>query len=161
MAPERSLTNYTHKLRSELLPDRSEQMNGGTATDARLKILSPSGLFSILVALGIIFIGLREFLDPAAGARGYGVPLLDPGDGDLLAIKAARDVTSGILVLALLGLGNRKALACAIGVLTLIPVFDGLIVLRHAAWVFTPVIMIHWGTAAFMLLIVVLMRRGK
>jgi hypothetical protein len=136
-------------------------MNGGAATDARMKILSPSGLLSIVVALGIIFIGIREFLDPTAGALGYGVPLLDPSDGDLLAIKAARDVVSGILVLSLLGLGNRKALACAIGVLILIPVFDGLIVLRHAAWVFTPVILIHWGTAAFMLIIVVLMIRGK
>jgi Domain of unknown function (DUF4267) len=136
-------------------------MNGGTAIDARMKILSPSGLLSILVALGIIFIGIREFLDPTAGALGYGVPLLDPRDGDLLAIKGARDVVSGILVLALLTLGDRKALACAIGVLTLIPVFDALIVLRHAAWVFTPVILIHWGTAAFMLVIVLLMRRGK
>lgn len=126
-----------------------------------MKVLSPSGLLSIVVALGIIFIGIREFLDPAAGALGYGVPLLDPRDGDLLAIKAARDVVSGILVLALLGIGNRKALACAIGALTLIPVFDGLIVLRHANSVFTPVILIHWGTAAFMLLTVVLMRRGK
>src|ERR1035438_5755156 len=136
-------------------------MNGGTATDARMKILSPSGLLSILVALGIIFIGIREFLDPTAGAVGYGVPLLDQRDGDLLAIKAVRDVVSGYLVLALITLGNRKALAYAIGVLTLIPVFDGLIVLRHAAWVFTPVILIHWGTAAFMLVIVVLLRRSK
>jgi Domain of unknown function (DUF4267) len=96
-------------------------MNGRTATDAKMKILSVSGLLSILVALGIIFIGLREFLGPTTGALGYGVPLLHPGDGDLLAIKAARDVVSGILVLALLALGNRKALACAIGVLTLIP----------------------------------------
>jgi hypothetical protein len=136
-------------------------MNGGIATGGNVKILSPSGLLSIVVALGIVFIGIREFLDPAAGALGYGVPLRDQRDGDLLAIKAARDVVSGILVLALLTFGNRKALACAIGVLTLIPVFDGLIVLRHAAWVFTPVILIHWGTAAFMLIIVMLMTRGK
>jgi hypothetical protein len=89
------------------------------------------------------------------------VPLLDSGDSDLLAIKAVRDVVSGLLVLALLGLRDRKALACAIGVLTLIPVFDGLVVLRHAAWSFTPVILIHWGTAAFMLVIVALLRKDK
>jgi hypothetical protein len=46
-------------------------------------------------------------------------------------------------------------------VLTLIPVFDGLVVLRHAGWAFTPVILIHWGTAALMLVIMLLMRRGK
>jgi hypothetical protein len=132
-----------------------------TGIDARMKILSPSGLLSILVALGIIFIGIREFLDPAAGALGYGVPVVDPRDGDLLAIKAVRDVVSGVVVLALLGLRDRKALACAIGVLTLIPVFDGLVVLRHAGWAFTPVILIHWGTAALMLVIMLMMRRGK
>ncbi len=161
MASERSLIDYTQKVRSEPSPDRSEQMSGGPATDTRMKVLSPSGLLSIVVALGIIFIGIREFLYPVTGAFGYGVPLLDPRDGDLLAIKAARDVVSGILVLSLLALRDRKALACAIAVLTLIPLFDGLIVLGHAAWVFTPVILIHWGTATFMLLIVVLMRRGK
>jgi len=132
-----------------------------TKITRNMNILSASGVLSILMALGIIFIGLREFLDPSAGALGYGVPLLDSGDSDLLAIKAVRDVVSGLLVLALLGLRDRKALACAIGVLTLIPVFDGLVVLRHAAWSFTPVILIHWGTAAFMLVIVALLRKDK
>jgi len=33
-----------------------------------MKILSLSGPLSILVAPGIIFIGIREFLDPGAGA---------------------------------------------------------------------------------------------
>jgi hypothetical protein len=46
------------------------------------------------------------------------------------------------------------------GVLTLIPVLDGLIVLRHAAWTFAPVILVHFGTAAFMLAIVELLKRG-
>jgi dipeptide/tripeptide permease len=89
------------------------------------------------------------------------VPLHDPLDADLLAVKAVRDVVSGILALTFLGLRNRKFLACAFSVLTLIPVLDSLVVLRHAGWSFTPVLLIHWGTAAFMLLIVELLRRGK
>ena len=92
----------------------------------------------ILVALGITFIGVREVLYPVICARQFGVPLLDPQDGDLLAIKAARDVVSGILAVTVLGLRNRKILTYAFGVLTLIPTFDGLIVLRHADWNFTP-----------------------
>jgi hypothetical protein len=139
---------------------RSEHETFATRGDAGLKIASAPGVLSILIALGIIFIGMREFLNPSAGALGYGVPLLDSRDGDLLAIKAARDVASGVVVLALLALRNRQALASAIGVLTLIPIFDGLIVFRHAAWTFTPVILIHWGTAAFMLVIVALLKRG-
>ncbi len=126
-----------------------------------VKIASLSGLLAVLVALAIIFIGVREFFYPDVGARGFGVLLLDRGDSDLLAIKAGRDIACGILVLTFLGLRDRRFLACAIGVLTLIPVLDGLIVLRHADWAFTPFILVHWGTAAFMLAIVELLRRGK
>jgi hypothetical protein len=124
-------------------------------------VLSASGLLTIFIGLGIIFIGVREFFQPAVAARGFGVQLLDPRDGDFLAIKAGRDIASGILALAFLGLKDRTFLACAMGVLTLIPIFDGLIVLRHAGWNFTPFILIHWGTAALMLAIVELLRRGR
>ena len=126
-----------------------------------VRIASISGGMAVIVALGIIFIGIREFLYPGAAALGFGVPLLDPHDGDLLAIKAARDVASGVLALTFLGLRDQRFLAYAMGVLTLIPVFDGLIVLRHAAWTFTPIILIHWGTAVFMIAIVVLLRFGR
>ena len=126
-----------------------------------LKIASVSGVMTIIVGLGIIFIGIRECFEPGAAARGFGVPLLDPRDGDLLAIKAARDVASGVLALTFLGLRDRLFLAWAIAALTLIPIFDGLIVFRHASWIFTPIILIHWTTAAFMLLIVALLWRGK
>jgi len=126
-----------------------------------ISVTSLSGALTIIVGLGIIFIGVREFLDPNAGARGFGVPLLNASDGDLLAIKAARDCVSGILVLTFLALRERAFLTYAMGVLTFIPVLDGLIVLRHADWIFTPVILIHWGTAALMLVIVALLRKGK
>lgn len=129
--------------------------------DSPMKTYSPSGLLTILVAVGIIFIGIREFFYPGTAAHAFGVPLLEPGDSDLLAIKASRDVASGILAFTLLGLRKRKVLAYAMGVLTLIPIFDGLIVLRHAAWAFTAFTLVHWGTAAFMLVIVELLRRGK
>jgi hypothetical protein len=68
---------------------------------------------------------------------------------------------SGILALTFLGVRERRFLDYAMGVLTLISVLDGLIVLRHAGWTFTPVILIHWGKAALMLTIVLLLRSGK
>jgi hypothetical protein len=129
--------------------------------DRSVRIGSLSGVLVILVALGITFIGVREYVYPTIGAVGFGVPLHDPLDADLLAVKAVRDVVSGILALTFLGLRNRKFLVCAFSVLTLIPVLDGLVVLRHAGWSFTPVLLIHWGAAAFMLVIVELLRRGK
>jgi hypothetical protein len=42
--------------------------------------------------------------------------------------------------------------------LTLIPILDGVVVLKHADWIFKPAILIHWGTAAVMLMIVALYR---
>jgi hypothetical protein len=135
--------------------------NAASRIGRPVKIVSLPGVLSLLIAFGIIFIGIREFLRPSVGAQGYGVPLLDLGDGDLLAIKAVRDIVSGILFLTFLGLRDRKALAYTLGVMTLIPVFDGLIVVRHAGWIFTPVVLVHWGTAAFMVGIVELLRREK
>jgi hypothetical protein len=126
-----------------------------------LKIASLSAVLAALIALGVICIGIREFLYPAVAATGFGVQLFDSRDADFLAIKAARDVTSAILVLIVLALRNRRLLACTSGALTLIPIFDGLIVLRHAAWSFTPFLLVHWITALVMLLIVVLLRSGK
>jgi hypothetical protein len=113
---------------------------------------------AVLVALGIIFIGVREYFYPVLGARGFGVPLQDPRDSDLLAIKAGRDVATGILVLAIVALREWRFLAYTVAVLTLIPIFDGLVVLQHAGWTYTPFIFIHWGTAAVMLLAVGLLR---
>jgi Domain of unknown function (DUF4267) len=138
-------------------------MNGQSSikTDSPVSIASLSGSLTILVGLGIIFIGVREFFYPNVAASGFGVTLLAPGDGDFLAIKAGRDIASGVLALTFVGLRDRRFLAYAMGVLTLIPAFDGLIVLRHAVWTFTPFILIHWGTAVLMLAIVELLRRGK
>jgi hypothetical protein len=88
-------------------------------------------------------IGVREFLYPGVGALGFGVPLHDPHGSDLLAVKAVRDVVSGILSLRFLGLRNRKLLACAFCALALISLFDGVVVLRHAGWSFKPVLLVH------------------
>ena len=127
----------------------------------RIRIASLPGLLTILIGAGILFIGVREFLHPAVGARGFGVPLLDSGDGDLLAIKAGRDIASGILVFMFLALRDRRFLTWAMGCMTLIPIFDGLVVLRHAGWAFTPFLLIHWGTAAVMLFLVALLAFGS
>ena len=61
-----------------------------------------------------------------------GVPFRDGRDGDLLGIKGARDVTSDILVLTLLALGQRRIRAIAMCILKVIPILDGLIVLKQA-----------------------------
>ena len=53
-----------------------------------MRIGSLSGVLVTLIALGIIFIGVREVFYPSLCARQIGVPLLDSQDADFLAIKA-------------------------------------------------------------------------
>ena len=129
-----------------------------TSTRRRSKATDVAVAIAILIALGIIFIGVREYFYPVLGASGFGVPLQDPRDGDLLAIKAGRDLASGILVLTIIALREWRFLAYTLAVLALIPIFDGLVVLQHARWSYTPFIFVHWGTAAVMLLAVGLLR---
>lgn len=115
---------------------------------------------TVFIALGIIFIGIRECFQPSVAARGFGVPLVAPADRDFLAIKASPDIASGAVVLTLLAIGDHRAVAYAMLALTLIPILDGIVVFKHADWNFKPAILIHWGTAAVMLVIVPLLRSG-
>jgi hypothetical protein len=115
---------------------------------------------ALFVALGIIFIGIRECFQPSVAARQFGVPLATPADRDFLAIKASRDIAPGVAVLALLAIGDHIAVAYAMLALTLIPILDGIVVFKHANWIFKPAILIHWITAAVMLVIVALLRSG-
>jgi hypothetical protein len=50
----------------------------------------------IFVALGIIFIGIRECFQPSVVARQFGVPLATPANRDFLTIKASRDIAPGV-----------------------------------------------------------------
>jgi hypothetical protein len=132
-----------------------------TGFDRPIKFSSPSGALIALVAAGILSIGIFGVLDPASGARAFGIAVLDPRDGRLLAIAAGRDIVLGILLCALLALRNRRALAYATGVLALIPIFDGFVVLGSGDWALRPIILVHWASALFMLAIVALLRSGK
>jgi len=126
-----------------------------------MKVLSLSGVLIALAAAGILLIGIFGLLDPALGARAFGVAVLEPRDGGLLVIAAGRDIVLGILLFSLLGLRDRRALAYTTGVLALIPVFDGFVVLGSGDWAFKPVIFLHWASAGLMLVIVALLRSGK
>jgi hypothetical protein len=66
---------------------------------------------ALFIALGIIFIGIREWFQPSIAARGFGVPLVAPADRDFLAIKASRDIASGAVILTLLTIGDHRAVA--------------------------------------------------
>lgn len=107
---------------------------------------------ALLIAVGIIYIGINGIIHPAAAAAGYGMPLHDTNDFAFVRIKAVRDIVSGLLAIAFLLLKKRRELSVYILVATLIPIGDFLLVLLtgdhqilHLA--------IHSGTAIYMIIV--------
>jgi len=104
-------------------------------------------VLSALVGLGIIFVGGRFLVAPSVGATGYGVA---PGKGAYLSAKGVRDIVSGLFVFVLIGNGAPHVLGWIMGVATLIPAADAVIVLRNHSSGLTA-FGVHGGTAVVML----------
>jgi len=80
------------------------------------------------VAVALILIGVRFALDPLTGATsaGFGFSAVSLGEA-----KGVRDLGSGLVVLALLWAGQRRALGAAVLAFAFIPVCDAAIVLLN------------------------------
>jgi hypothetical protein len=80
---------------------------------------------SLLLGLGMVFIGLRFLLAPRAGAEGFGV-FLPPTDTQYAFhyAKGIRDVFSGLLLALFAGLGYDRSLAWVLLLGALIPGVD-------------------------------------
>ncbi|MEV0456358.1 DUF4267 domain-containing protein [Catellatospora methionotrophica] len=115
-------------------------------------MLTPTAYgLAIVLDLFIVFIGLRFLLVPQASAAGYGVPAKPGGDAAYLTIKGVRDLTYGILGLALLAFAGARAEAWFMLVVALIPLADTVIVLRNGG---TKAVAfgIHFATAVVVLI---------
>ncbi|GIF22440.1 hypothetical protein BJ973_002761 [Actinoplanes tereljensis] len=108
---------------------------------------------AIVLNLFIIFIGVRFLLVPAAAAAGYGVPAQPSA---YLAVKGVRDLTYGLVGLALLAFVGAPAEAWFMLVVALAPLGDTVIVLRHGG---TKAVAfgIHFATAVTVLISAVLL----
>ncbi len=106
---------------------------------------------AIALDLFIVFIGARFLLAPYPSAAGYGVPAGPAGDSAYLTVKGLRDLSLGIIGLALLVFVGVRAEAWFMLVAALIPLGDTLIVLRHGG---TKAVAfgIHLATAVVVLL---------
>jgi hypothetical protein len=104
--------------------------------------------FAGVVGVAIVLIGVRFLAQPAAASAAFGLPAA-AGDA-YLSTKGVRDVASGFFIGLLILHGQPRLVGWFMLVATLIPIVDGLIVLRHhgprlAAFG------VHWATAIFML----------
>jgi hypothetical protein len=87
---------------------------------------------SLVIGLGLVFIGLRFLLAPRAGAEGFGV-FLPPTDAQYAFhyAKGIRDVFSGLLLALFAGLGYDRPLAWVLLLGAFIPSVDATIVLSQ------------------------------
>lgn len=111
-----------------------------------------------LIGVGIIFVGARAFWAPQA-AVGFGIPGTPTEDRSFqawLAVKAVRDIASGLFIFILLASGSPQLLGWFMLAATGIPVGDALIVLRSNGPK-AAVYGIHGATAGVMLAISVLL----
>ncbi|MFD0766698.1 DUF4267 domain-containing protein [Mucilaginibacter lutimaris] len=112
---------------------------------------SVSYWLTLLLALGIIFIGVRFILQPQVGAIGYGISFTNMHDEAYGKVKGIRDMVSGIVLLPLLYLKMRRATAWVITTATLTPLVDFLIILSANGAGDMQHLSIHGGTALVMM----------
>ncbi|MEU7757437.1 DUF4267 domain-containing protein [Micromonospora aurantiaca (nom. illeg.)] len=107
---------------------------------------------AVVLSLFIVLIGARFLLTPRAAAAGYGVPAAEgTGDPAYLTIKGLRDLTYGLVGLALIAFTSADAVAWFMLVVALAPLGDTLVVLRHGGSRATA-FGIHFATAVVVLL---------
>ncbi|MFE4337187.1 DUF4267 domain-containing protein [Streptomyces sp. NPDC056831] len=89
-------------------------------------------VLAVLGGLFLLYTGISFLLAPQATAEGFGVPTWpgDQGKG-FLEVKGMRDVGFGLVILALLLAGQRKALGLAMAAMAVVPAGDMLIVLNE------------------------------
>ena len=123
-----------------------------------LRRTSPLFWLVVLLAVGIIFIGIRFLAAPLTAAAAFGVPVGPTSPMAYLWAKGTRDIVSGLLLLALLGMRvARRVIAVFILVAALIPVADLVNVYLNMGYV--SAMAIHAGTAVFMIILAALLWR--
>ncbi|MBQ1042099.1 MULTISPECIES: DUF4267 domain-containing protein [unclassified Micromonospora] len=106
---------------------------------------------AVVLSLFIVLIGARFLLTPRAAAAGYGVPAAEgTGDPAYLTVKGVRDLTYGLVGLALIAFTSADAVAWFMLVVALAPLGDTVIVLRHGGSRATA-FGIHFATAVVVL----------
>ncbi|RZU72910.1 uncharacterized protein DUF4267 [Micromonospora kangleipakensis] len=120
-------------------------------------MLSPLAYgLAVVISLLLVVIGARFLLQPEAAAAGYGVPAKPDGDRAYLTVKGLRDLTYGLLGLALIGFATPTAVAWYMLLGALEPLGDTVIVLRHGGTK-AAAFGIHFATAVVVLLDAVLL----
>lgn len=108
---------------------------------------------ALLVAIGIIAIGIMYLSNPRAATQSFGLPLPEEGANIAwwLRLKGVRDIASGLVVLALMVWGGPRMVGIALLIEAIIPAGDMSLVLASKGSA-KRAFGIHGFTAALMIL---------
>ncbi|UJP11225.1 DUF4267 domain-containing protein [Microbacterium sp. KUDC0406] len=113
---------------------------------------------TVILALMIGYVGVSYLLDPGGTAPNFGMPAWPEGEAAaFLSTKGARDLVTGILPLALLFTGQRRALGWAMSIIALVPLLDAILILSNggstamAVWVHLLTAVLTFGTGLLLL----------
>jgi len=95
-----------------------------SAPDPRLRPGSAAFVLVAIVAAFMVFLGVFGFVAPIVAAHQFGIDLAAPADAFYLHVKADRDITIGVLLVALLAYRRATPLAVVVGALCIVPVAD-------------------------------------
>ena len=116
----------------------------------------------VLIAVGIIFIGVRFWVAPISAAAAFGVPVEQSQNPAFLRAKGTRDIVSGLLFLVCLWRRmGRRLLGALLCVASLIAIGDMITVYTNTGGSKVTALMVHGGTALFMIVVSGLLIRGR
>jgi hypothetical protein len=124
----------------------------------------PSSLSFVLAALlaaFMLFLGVRGFAVPVDAAKGFGLALLDAGDAVFVRIKAGRDLSLGLMLVALLVLRMRSALAAVVLAASVIPLVDCLVSITSDRGNLAYALMVHGSAVVYGLVLGALLLRAS
>ena len=116
---------------------------------------------SMLVAVGIIFIGIRFLLSPFVAGEGYGIMLRHDQTLGYAYAKGIRDIFSGLVILIFLIRRNARITAILFSSAIIIPATDFFIILNENGVSDTIHLMIHGCTAIYMMIVSFLLFKTK
>jgi hypothetical protein len=89
---------------------------------------------ALIGAAFILYIGVSYLIDPASTTPGFGLPARPHSQAAaFMNLEGVRDITSGVVILALLATRQRFALGVTMLALSLTPIGDMLTALTHPA----------------------------
>jgi hypothetical protein len=118
---------------------------------------SVSWWITLLLAAGIIFVGIRFMIVPQVGATGFGISFSNAGDAVYGKIKGIRDAFSGLVLLPFLWMHMRRVTAWVFTITIIVPITDAFIILTTNGINDTAHLLIHGGTAFVMVITSVLL----